>query len=86
MISCSFYEYWVGWGAKTILLDLHWNLLDYYSICLSEWKDTFQISILRIFGRAAKFGHNASGSKVLTIGSNFKIDLSRSSGTYFDAS
>ena len=41
-------------------------LLDYYSICLSEWENNIYISIRRIFGRVAKFEHNVSGSKVLT--------------------
>ena len=63
-------------GAKNIYL------LDYCSTCLSEWENTFQISIGRVVGRVAKFGHYVSGE----LGSNFKIDFLRSRDTYSDAS
>ena len=48
-------------------------LLDSYSICLSEWENTFSMLIRRIFGRVAKFEHNVSGSKVMTWGQTLKL-------------
>ena len=57
----------MGGGAlKALLWICVVFLLDYYSICLSEWENNIYISIRRIFGRVAKFEHNVSGSKVLT--------------------
>ena len=57
----------IGGGDKTFFICVV-CLLDYYSICLSEWENSFQVSIQRIFGRVAKFEQNVSGSKVLTCG------------------
>ena len=48
-------------------------LLDYYFICLSEWENTFYISIRRVFGGVAKLKRNAWGSKVLTWCQTLKL-------------
>ena len=61
-----------------------WIIIPYASVSA---ENLCLISIRHVFGRVAKFGHNVSGSKVLTRGRTLKLTFrGHHIPTYFDAS